>query len=781
MAGRRKASPKRQVETAQKQQDELQDLHARLADRVEALTESDAWRAWLDVAARFHAYSLNNTLLITAQRPNATLVAGYRDWQKLGRQVRKGEGGSNAIRIMAPVRRRVPIDRQEGRNERGTGEDTNDTGADRDARNQRTEVRVVGYKPTSVFDVSQTDGEPLPERPRPELLDGAAPEGLWESLEQFATNRGWDVGYEHLTDGSNGYTDFGAHTIRVHDDLAPAHAVKTLAHEVGHALLHVGGDQPVSLHRGVAEVEAESVAHLVLGAHGADTDAYTFDYVTGWASRVAGQEPPDVVRATGERVLATARTVLDHTLDERLDPDAVQQQRDRARDAARETSMLADRAELRTATAATVNQPRPARARDSDRAVGRPMTTTWASNEPELFTADPVRQRLVSANRDAAAFYRDQLRGNESARTYLHERLGEPERLPSGVRLGYAPDGWTGVLDHLRTVGYDDRTLLEAGLVQQTSRGTLIDRFRDRVLVGLHDQHGDLAGFIGRPPHDNFDQRTPKYVNTPSTAVFDKGKVVFGLHEQHEALDHGAHPVLVEGPFDALALSAAAAADGEQHIAPVATSGTAVTPHHLAAIHTAADSQRLVLGLDSDTTGQQAQAQAAELALDLPRTITAVTLPDGHDPASWVAAHNSDPASALRPYLDPDTQTPAAALVIDQRITNYFANHPPQHRQEVEGQLGALRAAAPVLARLDQQQATEQGLRVTNQLNLDPGTVAETIGQARHDAQQSTKRVHDRAATAAQQTTGSANAARHAGRERQPASHRAPARGPVRR
>lgn len=758
MATKRRASPKQRADAAEQRKDELDDLHGRLAEHVEQLTQDSGWREWLDVAARFHSYSFNNTLLIFAQKPSATLVAGYRDWQKMGRQVRKGEGGPNAIRILAPVKRRVPVgpedDARDG--DRGT-ERTDQDGT-------VTRVATVGFKPTSVFDVTQTDGEPLPEQPRPQLLAGAAPEGLWEALETFGTQRGWHVARERINDGSNGYTDFSARTIRVRDDVEPAQAVKTLAHEIGHALLHDDGSARVATHRGIAEVEAESVAHLVLAAHGANTDAYTFDYITGWATQVPGQEPADTVRATAQRVLRASRTVLDDTLDARLDTAALRQQRDRAASAAQETSALADRAQLR-AGVATGERPRGAETRAAQSA-GRASRAQWVTNEPELFTAPDRIRRLASANEAAAAFYREQLDHEATAHGYVEARIGSLSALPEGVRVGYAPAGWTALLDHLREAGFDDRDLLDAGLVQHTRRDTLIDRFRDRVVVAVHDDEGTVAGFIGRPPHEDFDpQRVPKYLNTSATDLFDKGRLLFGVHEQRDALGQGAVPVMVEGPFDALALSAA---DGQAgRVAPFATLGTAVTPQHLLTVHDAASSRRLVLGLDGDAAGQAAVARAADMALDLPRTATVVALPDGHDPASWVAAHREDPQAALHPYLDHEAQTPAATLVIEHRIEAYFADHPPQHREEVEGRIEALRAAAPVLARLDGDAATEQGLRTSQTLGLDAATVAGAIGRARADDGEATKRVHDRAVTAPRPHTDqtTAPALRRASRE----------------
>lgn len=255
----------------------LQAVHDQLTASVEALASSEAWKQMLTVAARFHRYSPNNVLLITVQRPEATLVAGYRTWQGLGRQVIRGERG---IAILAPVVTRADPE-----------------------PDQETTSRVLrGFRVTHVFDVSQTDGKPLPDT-RPALLAGGSPRGLWDRLADqvhaagFSLDRG-DCG------AANGYTDHVRKHVRVRDDVSPAQASKTLGHELAHVLLH-GPDQPLR-ERHVAEVEAESVAYVIAAAAGLPTEGYSVPYVAGWASGDS-----DVVREAATRVLSTARQIIE--------------------------------------------------------------------------------------------------------------------------------------------------------------------------------------------------------------------------------------------------------------------------------------------------------------------------------------------------------------------------------------------------------------------------------------------------------------------------------------
>ena len=271
--------------------DKLRRIHDRLAAAVQELTHSDSWRRMLTVAARLPSYSPHNLLLIASQRPDATRVAGYTDWRKLGRQVRKGERG---IAILAPMRYRA----SDGGDRDATA--TTMSNAD-DTANERRQV-LRGFRVVHVFDIAQTEGPPLPEV-RPHLLQGQAPEGLWDALARQVRDAGFTLTRDDCSP-ANGVTDRLASRVTVRADLPDAQAVKTLAHELAHVMLH-GPDAPASMTRGRAEVEAESVAYLVTTAHGLDPADYTVPYVTGWADGQVG-----LVLDTAERVLSTAGTIL---------------------------------------------------------------------------------------------------------------------------------------------------------------------------------------------------------------------------------------------------------------------------------------------------------------------------------------------------------------------------------------------------------------------------------------------------------------------------------------
>ena len=190
-------------------QDKLAALHEQISDGVAALVESQEWRAMLDTAAKFHTYSLGNLLLIGAQAPQATRVAGFGTWQSLGRQVRKGERG---IAILAPCTYRPKTaDRAEPAAQAGQEPATSCSGGAAPQGDGKKQVR--GFRVVHVFALHQTEGAPLPEV-APSLLVGQAPAGLWDALEGRVLGHGYTV-HRGDTGRANGWTDPTSRTVRV--------------------------------------------------------------------------------------------------------------------------------------------------------------------------------------------------------------------------------------------------------------------------------------------------------------------------------------------------------------------------------------------------------------------------------------------------------------------------------------------------------------------------------------------------------------------------------------
>lgn len=295
----------------------LDELHEKLTGAVEQLVSGDDWRNALAFAARFRSRSFNNTLLIWVQHqlafevgrvpePFPTLVAGYRQWQALDRQVVKGQSG---YMIFAPVT---------GRFATATPSDSGSWRRlgprEKPKPGEVVRSRMVGARTAYVWDVSQTDGEPVPELPTPVLLEGEAPMGLWEGLAAQIRAAGFEVVSvpdDMAIMGANGMTDYDSRTVSVRENMSAAAQAKTLAHELAHVLMHDPDDAEARQHRGIREVEAESVALMIGAAHGMTTDDYTIPYVSTWAARADDKEPTQIVQATGERVRKTALAILD--------------------------------------------------------------------------------------------------------------------------------------------------------------------------------------------------------------------------------------------------------------------------------------------------------------------------------------------------------------------------------------------------------------------------------------------------------------------------------------
>lgn len=251
------------------------ELIEKLAEGIGNLTFSEEWQHYLDFQSRFHRYSFGNALLIAAQCDEATQVAGFNAWRKMNRFVRKGE---KAIWILTPM-----------------------VYKNADAEEGDPECIVRGFKFVPVFDVAQTDGEELPTICN--RLDGDDPAGHYATLLTVADSIGFSVEDYEFNGSTNGDCTHSEHRIRVETRNTPAQRVKTLAHEIAHALLHEKFDS-----RALAELEAESTAYVACQALGIDSSDYTFGYVATWAG--GGDQAIAGIKASCERIQKTAATIL---------------------------------------------------------------------------------------------------------------------------------------------------------------------------------------------------------------------------------------------------------------------------------------------------------------------------------------------------------------------------------------------------------------------------------------------------------------------------------------
>lgn len=291
-------------------------LQASIAERVAKLRSSDEWVRHLAFTASFHQYSLNNILLIAAQCPHATQVAGYRAWQDKGRQVRKGE---QALKIFGRSTKAItdsPADDERAGNAEQDGID-------------RTTRTLVRYPVLSVFDISQTD--PIPGRDGAsspaKLLTGEDPAGILVAVTSHLSHLGWTVRHEPIQGTANGYaTTDGTRQVVIDSSLAPAQAAKTGLHEDAHVTLgHPSAPGEYAAHRGLMETEAESVAYVLAGLFGLETADYSIGYIASWTDGDS-----EIIKTTATNVLRAVHTMAP-ALQERLGnreitaPDAPQQ------------------------------------------------------------------------------------------------------------------------------------------------------------------------------------------------------------------------------------------------------------------------------------------------------------------------------------------------------------------------------------------------------------------------------------------------------------------------
>lgn len=278
--------------------DKVRELHDRLIAQVDALVSGEDWARYLSMAARFHSYSASNVWLMLAQRPDLATtgdrVGGYQTWKRLGRHVNRGAKG---IAILAPCLYRAG-GAEEARP--ATTSADSQSGGPADGTTESAGARVVrGFKVVHVFAQSDTTGDDLPEV-RPVLLEGEG--ALWDALAAQVVAAGFTLSRGDCG-SANGYTDFAARTVVVAEHLSGRQADKTLAHELGHALLGHGAQ--VVVDRDLAEIEAESVAYIVCNALGIDSASYSLAYVAGWSGGSVER-----IRRTAERVVSTAQAVL---------------------------------------------------------------------------------------------------------------------------------------------------------------------------------------------------------------------------------------------------------------------------------------------------------------------------------------------------------------------------------------------------------------------------------------------------------------------------------------
>ncbi|WP_235915529.1 toprim domain-containing protein [Puerhibacterium puerhi] len=328
-------------------------------------------------------------------------------------------------------------------------------------------------------------------------------------------------------------------------------------------------------------------------------------------------------------------------------------------------------------------------------------------------------ERIVEVNTAAWEFWRWHARQpGEWTAEYL---AGRGLR---GVRAGYAPPGWARLVPTLHRKHVTDDELLAAGLAVRTAKGALGDAFRDRLVLPITDTADRIIGFTARRnPAVDGDESVPKYLNTTTTAVYDKHRALYGLDQAAaRRITAGAAPVLVEGALDVEAVRRA----GPDYV-PVAACGTAITTGHLEQLRTLDPHalERAIVTLDGDAAGAAgARRLWDQLTATEAGTIGAVVLPAGTDPAGLLEAGHRDELAALLAHPQPLTHA-----VIDQALA--------QHGDHLEGRLAAVRDAAQLVRCLEPYAAAAAGLHLSQRVTdtLDTASVLAEILDAYRSAE----------------------------------------------
>lgn len=305
------------IESRDKRADELHQITDKLEKGVKDVFQSDKYKQFLNVMAKFPRYSVNNTMLIMMQRPDAQLCQSFTGWKQMGRYVKKGEKG---ISILAPAP--YKIEREQTKLDE-KGRPVFD--ADGEPVKEKVEVTIRAFKVVKTFDLSQTDGKELPTIGPSELVGNI--EGYPKLLQALQEISPVPVSFELIDGDAKGFYHLEDKKIVVQDGMSEVQTIKTLLHEMAHQKLHDKDNVPEAkdISRNGKEVEAESVAYVVCQHYGINTSDYSFSYVAGWSE---GKETPEL-KASLDKIRQTASEYI-YQIDQKMevlmaDKDQVQE------------------------------------------------------------------------------------------------------------------------------------------------------------------------------------------------------------------------------------------------------------------------------------------------------------------------------------------------------------------------------------------------------------------------------------------------------------------------
>jgi hypothetical protein len=288
--------PKAAAEARKKEMDEIT---VKLEKGVKDIFTTDSYKDYLNFCAKLPRYSVNNQILIMMQKPEATMCQSFSGWKEMNRHVLKGEKG---IRILAPAP--YKMEREQDKLD-GSGKPILDK--DGEPVKEKVEVTINAFKPVSTFDVSQTDGDPIPTIGVAELTGTV--DGYKTLLDALKDVIPVPITFENIESGAKGYFHVEENRIAVQEGMSEAQTVKTILHEAAHQALHSKEAQDASSEqksKNQKETEAESVAYIVCQHYGIDTSDYSFGYVASWSE---GKEVPEL-KASLDTIRKTASDLI---------------------------------------------------------------------------------------------------------------------------------------------------------------------------------------------------------------------------------------------------------------------------------------------------------------------------------------------------------------------------------------------------------------------------------------------------------------------------------------
>jgi antirestriction protein ArdC len=282
--------------------DKLKEITDKLEAGIKSVFESDQYAAYLKTLSKFHNYSMGNCILIAMQKPDATHIAGYSAWQNnFKRNVMKGEKG---IKIIAPSPYKLKKEMERINPKNGSVI----TDKDGKPEMEQVEVTVPSFRIATVFDISQTEGEPLPEIGVSELAGSVDKYG--ELFKAFEKSSPVPIAFEDVGSGANGYYEQVEKRIAIQEGMSELQTLKTAIHEISHARLHdIDKNAPQDTSRPdryTREVEAESVAFTVCNYYGLDTSDYSFGYIAGWS----GDKELDTLKQSLDTIRSEANAII---------------------------------------------------------------------------------------------------------------------------------------------------------------------------------------------------------------------------------------------------------------------------------------------------------------------------------------------------------------------------------------------------------------------------------------------------------------------------------------